>query len=138
MLIISHRGNLRGNNKLLENNPQHIINVLKKYDVEIDVWFKQQKWYLGHDNPTYQVEYNFFNEKMWIHCKNIEAVENFSGSNLNWFWHENDKITLTSKKKIWCFPGTYIKSGITVELGYNPNLPEYISGICTDYPERYQ
>ena len=137
MKIISHRGNTNGINKDLENNPSHIIGVLNKFDVEVDVWFIDNKWFLGHDNPQYEVNYSFFNNNMWIHCKNLEACVELSKSNLNWFWNENDKITLTSKQVIWCFPNIYVKDGITVEFGYKQNLPNYIRGICTDYPEMY-
>jgi hypothetical protein len=137
MKIISHRGNLNGVDKTLENNPQHILKVLKKFEVEIDVWYIDEKWFLGHDNPQYEVLFDFFKENMWIHCKNLQACEQLSKTNLNWFWHENDKVTLTSKGYIWSYPDIYVNNGITVEFGYNKDLPKYILGICTDYPELY-
>lgn len=137
MILISHRGNLNGPNKQLENNPNHILDVLKKYNVEIDLWYKNEKLYLGHDEPTYEINFNFFTNDMWIHCKNFEAVEYMQKTKLNWFWHENDKITVTSNGYIWCFPKVYINNAITVELNYNKNLPKNLLGICTDYPEYY-
>jgi len=137
MKIISHRGNTNGINKDLENNPNHIISVLNKFDVEVDVWFIDNKWFLGHDNPQYEVLFDFFKESMWIHCKNLQACEQLLKTNLNWFWHENDKITLTSKGYIWSYPNIYVDNGITVEFGYNKDLPKHILGICTDYPELY-
>jgi hypothetical protein len=138
MKIISHRGNLRGTNKSLENNPQHILDICERFDVEIDVWFLSDKWFLGHDEPQYEVEEDFFNNKMWLHCKNLQACEKLSETKLNWFWHENDKITLTSKGYKWASPKIYVNGGITVEFGFNQNLPEGIFGICTDYPELYK
>jgi hypothetical protein len=137
MKIISHRGNLNGVNKELENNPNHIVNVLTKFDVEIDVWFIDNKWFLGHDNPQYEVLFDFFKSNMWLHCKNLQACEQLLKTNLNWFWHENDKVTLTSKGYIWVYPGVYVDNGITVEFGYNISLPNDILGVCTDYPELY-
>jgi len=137
MKIISHRGNLNGVNKELENNPQHLIEVTKRFDVEVDVWFVDNRWFLGHDEPHYEVEYNFFTDKMWLHCKNLEACCQLTNSVLNWFWHENDKVTLTSKGYIWAYPKIYVPNGITVEFGKTQQLPEYIMGICTDYPEYY-
>ena len=74
---------------------------------------------------------------MWIHCKNLEACCCLHKSDLNWFWHENDRVTLTSKKFIWSYPSIYVPNGITVEFGYNKDLPKHILGICTDYPESY-
>jgi len=137
MKIISHRGNLNGVNKELENNPNHIVNVLTKFDVEIDVWFIDNKWFLGHDNPQYEVLFDFFKSNMWLHCKNLQACEQLLKTNLNWFWHENDKVTLTSKGYIWVYPGVYVDNGITVEFGYNISLPNDILGVCTNYPELY-
>jgi hypothetical protein len=137
MKIISHRGNINGINKNLENKPSHIISVLNKFDVEVDVWFIDNKWFLGHDNPQYEVLFSFFKENMWIHCKNLQACEQLLKTNLNWFWHENDKFVLTSKKILWCNLNVYMPNGITVELKYNNNLPKYILGICTDEPDKY-
>lgn len=137
MKIISHRANLNGVDKSLENKPEHILNVIESFDVEIDVWLINNEWFLGHDEPQYNISMNFFNDKMWLHCKNLQAVKELSKSNLNWFWHENDKLTQTSKGYLWCYPGIYINNGITVEFGYNSKLPKDIYGICTDYPELY-
>ena len=60
MKLISHRGYINGPNKTEENSPEHILNAINNgYDVEIDVWFIDDKWYLGHDNPTYEIKYHF-------------------------------------------------------------------------------
>ena len=59
-----------------------------------------------------------------------------SKTNHHWFWHENDKITITSKGEIWCFPNIYVENGITVMLGLTKEFPN-IKGICTDYLNYY-
>ena len=52
MILISHRGNILGRKKQLENNPNYIDNALKLgYDVEVDVWSIDKQFYLGHDEP---------------------------------------------------------------------------------------
>lgn len=139
MLIISHRGNLEGPDSLLENNPDQIIKCLRNFEVEIDVRYENYKWYLGHDYAQYEIPVSFFNDKMWIHCKNIEAVSKFKSmnSNLNWFWHQNDSLILTSRGNIWCYPGVYLKEGITVETEFTTNYPNNIKGICTDFPIKH-
>ena len=114
MIVISHRGNLNGTDKDLENNPEHIRKVINRYDVEIDLWALSGKLFLGHNNPLYEVDESFFSERMWIHCKNLEAVRYLNSTSHNWFWHETDKLTLTSHKHIWCFPGVYILSLIHI------------------------
>jgi hypothetical protein len=138
MILISHRGNIGGKIPEKENHPIYIDESLNLgYNFEVDVWYVDDKLMLGHDNPQYEVLFSFFKENMWIHSKNLQACEQLLKTNLNWFWHENDKITLTSKGYIWSYPNIYVDNGITVEFGYNKDLPKHILGICTDYPELY-
>jgi hypothetical protein len=60
MKLIAHRGNINGPNKEKENNPDYIFTALKLgYDAEIDIWYINNKWYLGHDNPVFEIKYNF-------------------------------------------------------------------------------
>mgnify|MGYP000333011781 CR=1 FL=1 len=127
----------------LENSPVYIDQSLSLgYDVEIDVWYKDNIWWLGHDKPQYGVSQHWFSEryeKLWIHCKNIEAVEWFNMLNsYHYFWHEGDTLTLTSMNVVWAYPGKQpIKGSIAVmpEIN-NDNLDDCI-GICSDYIKRY-
>lgn len=141
MKIISHRGNLNGPDPYVENKPQQIEKVLKLgYDVEIDLWVKDKNFYLGHDNPCYKVDKLWLitrKENLWVHLKNLEAAETEIVKSLNYFWHENDKFTLTSKGIPWCYPGIYIDCGITVVLE-DKIITENVYGVCTDYPEKYK
>ena len=74
--LISHRGNLTGKQPTFENNPDYVHKaMMEDYDVEVDVWFKDDKWWLGHDEPKYETTLNFLCQpRMWVHCKNIEAL----------------------------------------------------------------
>jgi hypothetical protein len=45
---------------------------------------------------------------VWWHCKNFAALDKLQGSNLNYFWHQEDDHTLTSKGFIWTYPGKEI------------------------------
>ena len=76
MKLISHRGNIDGPNIERENEPLYIFEALeKKFDVEIDVWWKENQFWLGHDKPQYCVKKEFLqNKKLWCHAKNIEAL----------------------------------------------------------------
>jgi len=50
MILISHRGNVSGPNPKMENSPLFIQSALEQgFNVEIDVWYKDKKFYLGHD-----------------------------------------------------------------------------------------
>ena len=134
MHIIAHRGNVNGPASENENRPKYLLSAISAgFDVEVDVWHKDNKWLLGHDSPIYHVGQDFFTNRMWLHCKNIQAAEQLQKTNLNWFWHENDSMTLTSKGHIWCYPENYIKNGITVHLGSPTQQLPKIFGICTDY-----
>ena len=134
MIFISQRGNVNGKDEKLENNPSHVYQLSKKYQVEIDLWVARGNLYLGHDYPVakYKIDTSFLNKNLWIHCKNIEACDFMSKTKHNWFWHENDKMTMTSKGYIWCFPHIYLENGITVMSGMGiPSVK--VKGICTDF-----
>ena len=137
MKIISHRGNLDGRKPECENNPTYIQQALDLgFDVEIDVWFVDGSFFLGHDAPIYYVDRSWIMircSSLWCHAKNIEAMENLLLiDDVNCFWHENDKMTLTSNGIPWMYPGNYTSRGVTVELDMPHKIP-YVWGICTDY-----
>jgi hypothetical protein len=141
MILISHRGNINGRIPEQENHPDYIIEALSQgYDVEVDVWYVNGEFYLGHDEPQYKTNKIFLSHNcLWVHCKNVEALDKFKFDNINYFWHENDTVTLTSKRNIWAYPGKQpIKGSVAVlpEL-YNDNV-EGCYGVCSDYIENYK
>lgn len=146
MILIAHRGNTNGIFEYWENEPTYIDMAIKKgFDVEVDVWFVDKMLFLGHDKPTYGMDFRWFRDritKLWIHCKNKEAIEFFTnniGYEFNYFWHQNDNMTLTSKKHIWVYPDKQpVKNSIAVlPENYNVNIDECI-GICSDFIEKYK
>ena len=147
MIFISHRGNLTGKKPEMENKPSYISDALNQgYHCEVDVWFVDNKFMLGHDEPKYGfpfVLFRSFYNKLWIHCKNTEAISalnDFPETHLlNYFWHQNDDVTLTSKGYIWAYPGKQqIKNSIAVlpEI-YNDDISQCI-GVCSDIIEKYK
>ena len=134
--IISHRGNIKGSSHGNENSPSLIDEAISfDLDVEVDLW-TLDKLYLGHDTCEYTVTLDWLTnrkERLWIHAKNIKAAEFLVTTEFNWFWHENDSMTLTSKGIPWAYPGIYVKNGITVCFSV-VNVPYYIKGVCTDEP----
>jgi hypothetical protein len=145
MILISHRGNISGPKPEQENHPEYIVEALKQgYDVEIDVWFKDDKFMLGHDEPQYEFPFELIDQhypKLWIHCKNIDALSKLNeldpnGSKVNYFWHENDLGVLTSKSYIWST--NLINNGILVMPELFDKQPiETTIGICSDYIKNY-
>jgi len=115
MIYIAHRGLFLGPDKLKENHPEQISLAIELgYDCEIDVRVIGNKFYLGHDSPDYEVnEYWLRNSKLWIHIKNKEALDWFYKCQYwkyNYFWHENDQYTLTSKGFVWTHPTSELLS----------------------------
>ena len=141
MIYISHRGNLKGANPNLENNPAQVKSCLAKgLHCEIDVWFINGHFFLGHDGPVYAVKEKFLeNKKLWCHAKNLSALEKMSSnSKIHSFWHETDQFTLTSKGYIWTFPDRPVcAKSIIVKLNrgsdFNPMSEPKCYGICSDY-----
>lgn len=136
MVIVSHRGNLIGPGHV-ENNPIGIEKTCKKYITEIDVWYHQKEWYLGHDYPKFLIPFSFFDQNnLILHCKNHEAMIELLSTDIHFFWHQNDTMTLTSKKIIWCQPNYFLDKGIVVDFGDPRDIPN-VYGICTDKPDAW-
>ncbi len=146
-ILIAHRGNTEGPNPERENHPDYITEALEAgFDVEIDLWRRERgPVYLGHDAPRYPVDKEFLcQEGLWLHCKNIWAlrtVQYWYQFDLNYFFHENDPCTLTSKRYIWTYPGQELYDNSICVLpetqeGIEFRLP-CVSGICSDFILQY-
>lgn len=70
MIFISHRGDINSINIKDENNHLYIFNALNKnFDVEVDIWFQNNKFYLGHDKPKYRIDLSFIKKgRLWFHA----------------------------------------------------------------------
>ncbi len=150
MKIIAHRGNLNGKSHETENTLSQVNYCIRLgYEVEIDLRLIGRDLMLGHDEAVELVTKEDLipiADKLWIHCKNIEALELFSskdyGNRFNFFWHENDCYTLTSKGYIWSYPGAQLSCNcICVMPELNVNNSNLTSldltksiGVCSDYP----
>ena len=144
MFFISHRGNIDGKVLLEENKPAYINHALKLgFDIEIDVWFFQDNFFLGHDKPQYEVHKDFLtNKKIWCHAKNIDAIIEFQKHKIHYFWHQKDDITLTSLNYIWTYPGVLLNQKSICVM---PEITNYTdtqiyncSGICSDNIQLYK
>ena len=65
-------------------------------------------------------------------------VNRIKTTSLNYFWHEQDTLTLTSKNYMWVYPG---KQPITGSIAVMPEIHnDDISkclGVCSDFIKRY-
>lgn len=143
MKLIAHRALFKGPDQSRENHPNQIIEAWAEgYDCEIDLWLVDRELYLGHDQPQYKISKDFLLlGPLWIHAKNLEALRFLNDTELNYFWHQQDFYTLTSKKFIWTYPGKKLldQSIMLMPEWHDPkfenlkNLKCY--GICSDYVE---
>jgi hypothetical protein len=140
--LIAHRGNTTGKNPDLENTPSYLdAAIALDYDVEVDVWYIDGKYYLGHDGPQTETTLEYLdNDKFWCHCKNVEALHQLVQSGVHCFFHQNDDVTLTSRGILWTFPKKQLMEGsvcVMPELGYDGNI-QHCAGICSDFVENYK
>lgn len=136
---------MHGRFEIHENDPEYILQALKyNFYAEIDLWVINNNFFLGHDGCKYKIDSSFLNnEKLFVHCKNEESIEYLHNNNLEceYFWHENDKYTITSKRNIWTYMGSYCpKNSIALMPELFDEDIDYKNcyGICSDYIELYR
>mgnify|MGYP001309926092 CR=1 FL=1 len=137
MLLISHRGNINGPDVESENHPNYIKNaLLKGFHVEIDVWFQDDVFLLGHDYPAHKINEPFLeNEKLWCHAKNLNALEKMlQNPKIHCFWHQEDDFSITSKGYIWTYPKKQTCSKSILVVKDNKDFKALnCFGICSDF-----
>ena len=141
MFFISHRGNVNGINKNSENKPDYVRSALKMgFHVEVDVRFRNNKFYLGHDKPTYEVNSQFLiNKKIWCHAKTSEALFALKTIKAHYFWHQEDDYTITSKGYFWTYPGKKLLKNSICVLPEKSNFKiKKCAGICSDNIKKYK
>ena len=142
MILISHRGNITGVDKNLENKPEYIFNALHiGFDVEIDIWKYKENLYLGHDEPTTLFPNKLLENKnkLWFHAKNLDSLIVLHKLNVHYFWHQNDDITITNKGYCWTYPGKelYQNSICVLPEKFDQNI-SHCAGCCSDFIDSYK
>ena len=138
--LIAHRGNLEGANKAQENEPSYLKFALAAgFDVECDAWLQEdtQLWFLGHDEPQYEITYEFLLQAgLWVHCKNGAALRVISAdARIHSFWHDADDYTLTSRALPWIYPNKPLLGQRSIAVMFSDSLSlvrEDVFGICCD------
>lgn len=144
MKLISHRGNIKEPNPKKENSPSYIDTALSSgYDVEVDIRFINDKFYLGHDDPDYEVSEVWLEKRknrLWLHCKDLDSALQLS-KNVNkfmYFCHSSDPYVLTSNNYIWVHnlkltlcDKTIIPLLTLDDINKFENKIPY--GVCSDY-----
>ena len=137
---ILHRGLIDGPASGPENDePTLWGRVATGWDVEVDVWYVDGLWWLGHDAPTAILKNKelLTHPRVWLHCKNLEAVGQMPAG-AHYFIHDTDPATLTSQGYVWCYPGNLVqhpRSVVVLPERANLRLPllETQGAVCSDY-----
>lgn len=139
MRFISHRGNLYGPAFEKENHPDYIREALHSgFDVEIDVWWVDNCFYLGHDLPMHKIDVEFLKQEgLWCHAKNHSALIALLNIGVHVFSHDKDPVVLTSRGIPWAYPGSeidqYTVCVMPERANYTPDQLKNCYGICSDY-----
>ena len=145
MKLIAHKRNINGPNPAIENNPEQIdVCITAGYDDELDLWWdaEERKLWLGHSERQYEITWWWLagrSNHLWIHCKDCPTLHEFTTntSGYNYFWHQGDDYTLTSKNYIWSSPGKPFTSQTVMVIENVEDVKEYdCYGICSDYVGR--
>jgi hypothetical protein len=142
MILLSHRGNLNGPIPERENSRAYIDEALaQKYEVEIDIWGMNGKFYLGHDTSQYDVSLDWLLDRsgvLLVHAKNIEALTFLLNTSLRVFYHTNEKHTIINNSNlIWSHDVSEAGPlSIIPMLDSVENPPKNVVGICSDFIAR--
>ena len=145
--LIAHRGNVYGKIESRENSPDYIMEALNLgFDVEIDVWVIDNRIYLGHDAPHYEIEKEFlFNDRFWCHAKNHAALTMMIMEKdlIHCFSHNSDVYILTSRGIIWAYTGKPVNEETICVMpencnNYSNDDLKNCLGICSDLVAKYK
>ena len=148
MLLISHRGNLNGSEPDYENKPEKIVYAIEhKIPVEIDLRYRNKKFYLGHDEPQYEIDAEFLmnhRDWLWVHCKEKDAFqEALKLRKIHCFWHDNDDYTMTNFGYVWAYPGKEPVGSLCIGVmpekcwSFEESMNKKFTGICTDFSSKF-
>lgn len=100
MNYISHRGNISGRNPKKENHPDYIKAAINEgYEVEVDIWYNNNQYCLGHNKPLYPIKKEFLRKyscSTLLHCKDIKTYKTFYNNSIgnSFFFSDKDAITV--------------------------------------------
>ena len=143
--FIAHRGNLDGRFAPDENKVEVIEERAKKgIPCEIDVWYKENQYWLGHDAPETAVTFEWLMKDLplrLIHCKNRRALDMLHrecgrhGYNVNLFYHTVEDYALTSRGQIIVHPDkACLPDSIEMmpELSKHRDIKHRANVVCSD------
>lgn len=144
MLLISHRGNQNSIIPDKENSPLYIDEAINKgFDVEIDVRVIQNKIFLGHDAPDYEIPLSWLSDRkynLWIHTKNFAALSFLIDFDFKIFYHQKENHTIINNcGVIWSHDLSEANEKSIIPLLSLEDIKNCknfnVFGICSDFVE---
>jgi hypothetical protein len=143
--FIAHRGNVDGRIAHTENKPETIQELNRKgIACEIDVWYIENKYWLGHDAPETEISFEWLMDYLplrLIHCKHREALDNLHrlcgklGYDINLFYHTVEDYALTSRGHIIVHPDqSCLPDSIEMmpEMSKQRDIKTFSNSVCSD------
>lgn len=143
-LHILHRGNSL-NNPAVENSPEKLLELVRtNHHVELDIWSRSGKLFLGHDGPEIEVSYDWLLNvisRALIHCKDGRTfrdlrtwfAERAIAANL--FYHTTEDYALSTNDWVITYPGKTTFRGflsMMPESASKDPLAEDCFAVCSD------
>ena len=146
MILISHRGNIDSINPEKENTHFYIDDaILKGYDVEIDIWKIENKLFLGHDIPEHETSISWLKErkeKLWVHCKNFDALSYLVKEDIRVFYHSKEEYTILNNRVIWAHNLEKVDKNCIIPLLTLEQVekwkPQQVYGVCSDFVYQFK
>lgn len=111
--IIAHRANIwgaTGPQDVGENSIEGIVAITELCPdllIEVDVWYLNNQWFLGHDAPQTLVSEKWLQglaSHLVMHAKNAHAMSECAKRQWHCFGHDEDRYVLTSRGWVWTYP----------------------------------
>ena len=141
MKLISNKGNVYGVISEYENTPEYIEKALSSgFDVKIDLTMIDNKLYIGNEIEKHKLDIDWLEKhhnRLWLECKDIKIIERFNqidnrGAYLNYFWHENDLLTLTSRGYVLSYGVEVVGGSVMMLPEINDDTIKSCYGICSN------
>lgn len=142
MIKISHRGNYKGRDAQRENTVAYIEEAIAAgYNVKVDVWLVDYKWYLGFDIPKEEINLSFLERpEIWTHARDLQGyVSLYNNPKVHVLWHNKDGFVFTSKGIKWANTGTITHDGImfmpddTLSIGIVRGAIQPLGVCCNNF-----
>lgn len=137
MKYIAHRGNTNGPSQY-ENRPEYLLKAAKTFDVELDVWNVNGRYWLGHDKPQYAVDLGFLvNDKFWCHAKDSQTFADLAQhSKIHAFFQESDDVAFTTQGYLWHHSSAPWQGPRSVVTALEKSVPlQNVYATCSDWCE---